>query len=151
MSVEELYRRSKNRFIKKILPIVKSRELAEDLLQDAMIVAMERYHLYDATRSKEETWFSYILFSTVWNWKRREKRQVLIDSQTLEDLEDILVAPPEGLMSDAIDVGKVTNPLHKLVIELHLKNGYSIKQIAWLLRGKESNFRKVLQRVQRKL
>lgn len=151
MSVEQLYKRSKSRFIKKILPIVKNWELAEDLVQDATIVAMEKYHLYDPKRSKEETWFNCILFSTVWNWKRKEKRQVDLDDKPVEEFEELLIAASDGGLASDVDTSLVKNPLHRLALELHIRRGYSAKEIAALLQDQEGNLRKILQRVKKHL
>jgi len=146
MTIEALYIRSKRKFIYKILPIVKNWELAEDLVQDAMIKALEKYPLYDPKRSKEETWFNCILFSTVWNWKRKEKRQVELDAKPIEEFEDLFIAATDDSSFADLDMGGVKNHLHKLLLELHLKNGYSARELSTLFGLELSNTRKILQR-----
>lgn len=149
MSIESFYRASKVKFIRKILPIVKDQDLAEDLLHDALIKAIERQSTYDARRASEETWFKCILFSTVWDWKRSQKKQLEIVETELEDLLDESLIPSLEFRGD-IDINEFKNVVHKKVFYLRFVLGYTVQEISSLLDLNEENVRKILQRLRKR-
>lgn len=151
MSVEDFYRRSKGKFLKKILPIVKSRETAEDLVQDAIIDALCRYKNYDPSRSKEETWFTYILFNKVWDWKRKQKRQIEIDPTPIEDFLDLAQAVDSEYLLQQLDLSEIDNPTHKFIAELYFKKGYTYKEIQLLIKANEETLKKTVQRLRKRI
>lgn len=141
MSVEDFYKGSKEKFIRKILPIVKSRDIAEDIIQDATLLALETYHNYDPSRAKEETWFNCLVFTTLWNWKRSQKR--LPPTVNIEDyLETEALLSPEYSMF----VEGVSNPLHQKILHLYFIQGYKPVEIAKFYNLTEVNVKKILQR-----
>lgn len=147
MSIEDFYRKSREKFLKKIAPIVKNREVSEDLFQDAIVTALEKYHLYDSSRSKEETWFTCILFTKVWNWKRSLKKGPdFVDTEVEEFLDETLSNYEES--HENIEL-KTKNPLHKKIFYLRYILGYSAAEISVLLKLNPENVKKILQRVKK--
>ena len=149
MSIESFYRASKSKFIRKILPIVKDQTLAEDLLHDALIRAIERESTYDPKRASEETWFRCILFSTVWDWKRLQRKQLDIVETDLEDLLDEVLTPSLELMGD-LNINEFKNVVHKKVFYLRFVLGYTVQEVSSLLELSEENVRKILQRMRKR-
>lgn len=149
MSIESFYRTSKQKFIRKILPIVKDQDLAEDLLHDSLIKALERESTYDARRASEETWFKCILFSTVWDWKRSQKKQLDIVETDLESLLDEALIPSLEARGD-VNLKEFKNVTHKKVFYLRYVLGYTVQEISSLLDLTEDNVRKILQRLRKR-
>jgi RNA polymerase sigma-70 factor, ECF subfamily len=146
MSIESFYRASKQKFVKKLLPILKDPDLAEEILHDALVRALERYDKYDPSRASEETWFTHILFSTLWDWKRKQKRKVEIVEEVLEDLIDESIYPYLGEFLEGYK-----NTVHRKVFLLRSKLGYTTQEIALFLDLEEENVRKILQRLRKQL
>lgn len=141
MSVEDFYKGSKEKFIRKILPIVKSRDIAEDIIQDAILLALETYDTYDPKRSKEETWFNCLVFTTLWNWKRSQKRL-----PPTVDIEDYLESEALASAESSVTIEGVENPLHKKILYLYFVRGYRPAEIAKFYNLTEVNVKKILQR-----
>lgn len=149
MMLEDFYKRSKYKLIKKIMPIVKSRDLAEDLFHDAIVRALERYESYDPLRSKIDTWFTHILFSIVWNWKRSYKKNIVV---SLEDMGDFL---DESISFYEAEKGKILSPVknssHKRIFFLRYVQGYTVTEIATLLNIFPETVKKALQRTKKEV
>ncbi len=146
MSVEDFYKRSKEKLIRKILPIVKNRDVAEDLFHDAIVKALEKYDTYDPSRSKEETWFTAILFNQVWDWKRSFKRAPEIVDLELEEFID------ESIVVHDVEIPiEIVNQFHKRIFYLRFVLGYKTQEIAYLLKSNPENIKKILQRLKREV
>jgi RNA polymerase sigma factor (sigma-70 family) len=150
MSIDALFRRSKDKFVSKILPIVKNRDTAEELVQDAFLKAHLKWEQYDPARAKEETWFKHILFNTVWDWKRSQKRQVEIEDCEMADLLDESLSYYLEL-AQHVDVVAIENTEHKKVFYLRYLFGYTVKEVASLLCLQEENVKKILQRAKKEV
>lgn len=146
MSIESFYRASKEKFIKKLLYIVKDRDLAEELVQDALVKALEKYDQYDPLRASEETWFTHILFSTLWDWKRKQKRKIEVVEEPLEELIDESIVPYMGEFLEGYK-----NTTHRKVFYLRRILGYTPKEISLFMGLEESNVKKILQRLKKHL
>lgn len=146
MSVEDFYKRSKEKLIRKILPIVKNRDIAEDLFHDAIVKALEKYDTYDPSRSKEETWFTAILFNQVWDWKRSFKRSPEIVDIELEEFID------ESITVHNVEIPiEIVNQSHKRIFYLRFVLGYETQEIAYLLKSNPEGIKKILQRLKREV
>lgn len=146
MSIESFYRTSKQKFIKKLLFVVKDPDLAEELVHDALVRALEKYHQYDPERASEETWFTHILFSTLWDWKRKQKRKIEILESPLEDLIDESIVP---YMGEHLEGYK--NLTHRRVFYLRTVLGYTPLEISLFMDLEEANVKKILQRLRKKI
>ena len=146
MTIESVYRASKTKLIKKILYIVKDRDLAEELVHDAIVRALEKYQQYDATKASEETWLTHIMFSILWDWKRKQKRKPEIVEADLELLLDENITPYMGEFLEGY-----RNSAHRKVFRLSSEFGYTPKEIGFLLDLQEENVRKILQRLRKQL
>lgn len=149
MAVEDFYKKSREKLIRKILPIVKSKDLAEELFHDAIVTALEKYETYDSRRSKEETWFSSILFNTVWDWKRTQKRQIELVDEDVEEFLDQILSDYESSHQEL--VLSTENVFHKQVFYLRYLRGYGVNEIAKFLKSNPENIKKILQRVRKGL
>lgn len=142
--LESLYRKEKSLYVSKMLRYVDNRMLAEDIVQNAFLTALIKIDQYDPKKSKMSTWLNSILFSHLWDWKRKNKKTPnlcslddFVESDSLLYVEDSVYFPLE----------KIRNPSHKLVASLYFISGYNMKGVSELTGYTLENVKKIVQRV----
>lgn len=144
MNIEQLYKTNQRNFLHKILPYVKSREIAEDIVQDAFVKAVSCIDQYNPKRGEIKGWFNKILFSTLWNYKRKAKKtphSVCID----DILENEELSYQEGDWLEG-QIRLVKNPDHQRILFAYMALGYSDREAALVCETSPENVRKVVQR-----
>jgi RNA polymerase sigma-70 factor (ECF subfamily) len=148
MTLEELYK-TKPLIIRRIFPYVHCYETAEDIVQDAFLKAFSTISTFNPHKSSLKTWFNKVLFSSVWDWKRREKRQVpSCDISGLADFDDI-TEMSDSTLDDLME--EISNSLHRKVLFCLYEAGYNYSETAYICDVSEANVRKIVQRFRGKL
>ncbi len=112
-----------------------SYENAEDILQETFLKVVRLQHTYDPKKSKPETWFNYVLFSTVKTFLKQQHRE---EDKLLRLTSDMIYAPP----ADEIEVEDQDLKIY----DLYFHVGYSLKEVASML---NMNYSTVTTRVSR--
>lgn len=142
-----LYADHKPLFVSLMNRYVHNFSTAEDIVQEAFTKAYTTLTLYDGSRSSVKTWFSKVLFSTLWNYKRKNKK-----IPVMLDITDILTS--FELTTEASDsqdwirerILNVENEEHRLVLFSYYILGYQTQEIEMCLGVKPDNCRKIVQR-----
>lgn len=69
--------------------------LAEDVVQDAFIRIIQKIHTFDPNKGSFPVWARTIARNLAFNQLRSKKREVLIDAQEIEGIEDVYSALDE--------------------------------------------------------
>ncbi len=144
MTLDQLYRQHYKDFIKKIYPYLNNYAAAEEVVQDAFVYAIEKLPQFDPQKSQLKTWFTKILFSRLWNQKRKDKK-----SPKTCELESI--AENFGILPDVRDnisapILAVNNIRHRHVLFCHFVLGNDYPEVSDLTGYTEDNVRKIVQR-----
>lgn len=144
MTLDQLHRQHYKDFIKKIYPYLNNYAAAEEVVQDAFVYALERISQFDPLKSQLKTWFTKILFSRLWNEKRKNKKT----PKTCE-LESIAEScgvnnPASSNISSLILA--VKNVRHQHVLFCHFVLGNSYVEVSDITGYTEDNVRKIVQR-----
>lgn len=144
MTLEQLYRDNKKRYVRKIYPYVHNQEVCEDIVQEAFSKAISKLHTYNPKRGGLSTWFNSVLFSVLWNYKRSLRKDPTMVN-ILDYLEcDELCYYEDRELFDIID--KVKNRMHQKVLVSNFVLGYSHQETATNLNITQDNVRKIVQR-----
>lgn len=144
MTLEQLYKDNRKKFIQKLLPYTKNYAVAEDLVQEAFIKAINRQHQFDPKRGSLKGWFVKVLFSGLWDYMRVEKRKPFtfnLDTLLETDLFSYEEVPE---LEDKIE--DIKNPRHRKIIYLYMVLGYSYLETAEQCVTTQVNIRKIVQR-----
>lgn len=119
---------------KYLIKFTLNKNLAEDLVQETMVRAIEKFELYDPAKAKFSTWLIAISQNIYLDGIRKGKMEKkYIDAEIqLEDLYDLPVEHDE-------DLGRVLEALSKLSDESRIPlvmkhyHGYSLEEIAKIM------------------
>lgn len=144
MSLEAFYKANYLSSIKKIMPYVSNYAVAEDIVQEAFVKALGCIEQYDPKKGEFKGWFTKILFSVLWNYKRDNKRipntidiSEVLDSEELSYCDEIDLIPY---------LKRRSNKQHRKVLIARFLLGYSDKETAEVCKTTPENVRKVVQR-----
>lgn len=142
MTLEELFK-DREIFVKRVMPYVKCYDVAEDVVQNAFIKAFIYKDKYDETRASLKTWFNKILYSCVWDAKKKPK----IKTVDIDEFDDKGYVEEYDNLETFVE--NITNPFHRKVLTCFHIYGYSPLEISLLLDTSESNVRKIIERFRR--
>ena len=94
-----------------LLRMCKNEHLAEDLMQDTFLKAIERIDTFDK-QCKLSSWLCQIAKNTYFDYLRKKKNQVEMELCE-ENLQDVELSPEDRLMS-AEATGEIHRLIHKL-------------------------------------
>lgn len=144
MTLEQLYKDNKKRYIRKVYPYLPNQEVCEDIVQEAFAKALNKFHTYDPKRGGLSTWFNSVLFSVLWSYKRSLRKDPAMVN-ILDYLEcDDLAYYEDTELFEIIET--VKNRKHQKVLVSHFVLGYSYKETATHLNITQDNVRKIVQR-----
>lgn len=149
MTLAAMYTEHRRRFIFKLYPFTKNYDVAEDLLQEAIIKAFVKYDQYDPQKGAMKGWFTKILFSCLWDYLREQRKppQILdIDSATEADLSSYTEDKELVTLLE-----EISNPLHKKMLYAKLVFGYSYGETAEMLNTTKTSVRKTVQRFRKEV
>ena len=121
--------------------------VAEDIVQDAFTKACLVAAQYNPSKSGLKTWFNKILFSTIWDYKRKNKKSIsTVDITDYMDSLDISTSQNDVSESIKAAILAIRNVTHQSVLLSYYVLGYGTKEIEGVLGIKEANSRKIIQR-----
>lgn len=159
---EQVYQNNAPRLIGICRRYVGNRELAEDLVHDAFITAINKYSTYNG-KGSFEGWLRAIVINTALMYLRREKKinisnfpsenGIIEDGFQNPDSEDIryLIENAGFTDSDLLQAIDQLPDHHKAVFNLYVIDKYSHKQIASELNISEGTSKSHLARARKKL
>lgn len=126
--LEQLYRKTRCKYIKILRRLLKNQDDAEDVFHNAVVRAVTYYPTYNSEISKLSNWFSRIVFNEYSRWLRKNKQQ-FIDIDTCNIAVDInmdgymsMLSTTQNLDGKCREVGELvyikgytTNDVSKLV------------------------------------
>ena len=145
MTLNNLYLLGRRDFIFKIISYTKSYDVAEEIVQEAFVKAIEKFSQYDPKKGKLRGWFTKILFSCLWNYMRERRKHphmIDIDDATEKDMLSYEEMPELRSYLDS----SVLNTKHRQVLIAYVVLGNTPKEIADVLGVTQDNVRKILQR-----
>lgn len=125
--LEQLYRKTRCKYIKILNRLLRNRDDAEDVFHNAVARAVNYYPTYNSEISKLENWFSRIVFNEYSRWLRKNKN-TMIDI----DLCDITVDMNMDNYMSILNSFKGLEPKLKVVVELVYIKGYTPNDICQL-------------------
>lgn len=133
------------------LGIVRQREAAEDVLQDAFVKAYEKLYTYKGT-SSFSTWLYRIVYTTAVS-SLRDKKEMVADepsfAQLSEDDADWTVTEENiARMNRALDM---LSPLDRTLVNLFYIEDKPVREICMICGESESNVKTRLHRVRRRM
>jgi RNA polymerase sigma-70 factor (ECF subfamily) len=111
--------------------IVKNREDAEDIAQEAFIKAYRRLHNFDSTKARFSTWLYRIATNLALDHLRRNKHKIDVDDVELlaeATMPTHLEDEKKQIIADAVQ--KLQPPEYAKVIQAYYWHGKSYKQLA---------------------
>lgn len=131
--------------------IVSDRDIAEDVVQDALIQAW--YHLSDLRKAGAlRPWLMRIVVNQCISFKRRQARALAFMRQALSEQETDLIAQAaddhKGRMERDWDLAQAIDSLpmkQKIVITLHYYNSMTLPEMAQTLNTSENTLKKRIQ------
>jgi RNA polymerase sigma factor (sigma-70 family) len=145
VTLTELYEKDRQKLVFKVYPYLnKSYDAAEDLVQTAFVKALSCINQYNSDKGSIKTWFNKILFSTLWNSLRKNKKEPVMFDIDEQFVETFLSYESENEMLPLI-MG-VENKTHKSVLLGHFIFGYTPKEIHSVTGVTQDNVRKIVQR-----
>lgn len=140
-ALQTLYETQHEDFMWKVYPYLHNFNISEDIVQDAFVLAFQKLGKYDPTKGTMRTWFNSLLFRTLWDYKRKLKKENAIFSSVC--LEDIKAVDGE-VLRDHFE--GIKNPFHRDLVILKVDYGYSFKEIAAMKKVNPHTVKKVFQR-----
>ena len=107
----EIYNEHAKMIYNFLLRMCKNEHLAEDLMQDTFLKAIERIDTFDK-QCKLSSWLCQIAKNTYFDYLRKKKNQVEMELCE-ENLQDVELSPEDRLMS-AETTGEIHRLIHKL-------------------------------------
>jgi RNA polymerase sigma factor (sigma-70 family) len=158
---EKIYQENAPKLIGICRRYVSNNELAEDLVHDAFLTAIDKQSTYSG-RGSFEGWLRQIVVNTALMYLRKEKNQK--ENRNLVEIEEKLLyaeAPEEESISIIEEAQFTDSDLlsaidclpfhHKLVFNLYVVDGYTHKQIAQQLNISEGTSKSHLSRARKKI
>src|SRR5262245_34408857 len=87
-ALHSLYRTTAPQLFGLALRIVRSRELAEEIMQDAFVLVWRNAHTYDPGRGAAMAWLARIVRNRCIDILRHRGRETPLDEASIDDLED---------------------------------------------------------------
>lgn len=144
MTITKLYTENRRRFIFKLYPYTRNYDIAEDLLQDAILKAHIKYEQYDPKKGALKGWFTKILFSCLWDYMREQRKlPQMLDIDIVTD-SDLISYEEDTSLVDLLD--QVKNPTHKKILCARMLLGCSYGEIAKMSGTTKNSVRKIVQR-----
>jgi RNA polymerase sigma-70 factor (ECF subfamily) len=138
LALKALYKKYKVQVYRTALAITHDRGAAEDILQDCFLKVYTYIDKLDGSRPLSP-WLYRVTVNLSYNWANKRHRWL----QPLEGVIDHLVASPRILPEPVLERGEVQRIVHKaiaslsfehrVVIVLFYLNGFSLKEIAYIL------------------
>lgn len=132
--LETFYRKTYAIKVKTLTKMLRGdRALAEDVVQEAFIRAINYSHLYNVDKGTIQAWFNAILFNTLRSTQRSERqkldlsREISVQNNINPVYEEKYSEYWWGIYNL---IQKIPNQKHKRIIELFFIQGYSAKEIA---------------------
>ncbi len=148
MNLEALYLKHRKTFIFKLYPYVHNYEVAEDLVQDAFIRALANLSQYDEKKGSIKGWFTKILFSCLWNYKRQNKKQPITYDIDSVDEEALLTYEEEPNLRQYLQ--SVGNVKHRKALISYFMLGHTYHEAAAVSSLDAENVRKIVSRFREK-
>lgn len=145
MSIQNLYLLNRRSYIFTIMSYTKSYEISEEIVQDAFVKAIEKFSQYDPKKGKLRGWFTKILFSSLWNYMRAQRKHpIMVDIENV--LEKDLMSYEEVPDFQRYLDNTPMNPQHRQVLVAYVILGNTPKEISDVLGVTQDNVRKIVQR-----
>lgn len=136
LDINNLYRKTYRNKLKLLrYKLGFSSEDALDILQDTFLKVVHLQKSYDAKKSKPETWLNYVMFSTVKDFVKKQRREQ-------EKMLRLYNDPVEFFETVDLDI----EAQDVIIYELYFCKGYSLKEVAVIL---ELNYSTITTRVSR--
>lgn len=130
---KELYKRYSSSLYYLAVRYVKAPEVAQDLLHDAFIIIYDKIKSYKGSGSFEG-WIKKVMINVCLSYLRRNKKELRLVSDHLEDLSDPIEEDNKLLTIDVILRLLSRLPMGtRSVFNLYYLEGYSHKEIAEVL------------------
>lgn len=116
-----------------ILRIVKSQEIAEEVLQDTFVKVWSNANKFDENKGRLFTWFANIARNTAIDMVRSAKYKQGLKTDTIENLVDTNITPNTNIEIKDSGLEKVINSLdekYRLIIEKLYFEGYSHSELS---------------------
>ncbi len=111
MDFNEIYKEHAEMIYRFLLRMCGDEHLAEDLMQDTFLKAIEKIYTFDS-RCKLTTWLCQIAKNIYFDYLRKKKKQT--DAALCEEkIRDVEISPEEKLMS-AEAAGEIHRMIHRL-------------------------------------
>lgn len=145
--LEQFYKDNKERHVKTISRTLKfNKDLAEDIVQQAYLQALQFSDSFDVNRGSFNTWFNKILFNVLKTYQRDFSNTVSLD-EGIEVNEDSI----EYLIILDRELSAMDNPKHRKVADMFYRNGYHIKEIMQAEKISSSNVKTICNRFKNQL
>lgn len=137
------------------LRIVRQKETAQEIMQDAFIIAFDKLDLYDAAKGSFGSWLKRIVVNQSISFLRKEKDIVfksleLVPELILEsDIEQNNALPEQYEKFKKGFAELKTN--YQVIINLHYIEGYDLEEIGQILDISYANTRTMLSRARQSL
>lgn len=123
--LENFYRNNQQRHVKTISTILKfNKDLAEDIVQQAYMKALQHEDSYDSNKGTYNAWFNKILFNVLKTYQKDFGNTVSLNEDMVindESLEYLILLDRE--------IQNLKNKNHTKVLDLFYRNGYTINEI----------------------
>ncbi len=135
-SLKALYHEESGRLIAVAQRIVRRRELAEEVVQEAFVQIWRKASSYNPDGGSARAWIYTIVRNRALNVIRDGAREDLVDANTLELLSDAQVGPPMDVVSQLSRESRLRHCLEALdaqkreSVVLSYVSGYSHGEIA---------------------
>ena len=117
-ALAQIYARESRYLLGVALRIVRQRQSAEDVLHDAFVAIWQRATTFDATRGAGRGWIYSVVRNTALNWVRSNARDVPVDEEGIEALQDEVAMEHHATTRDAVetraDLGRLDSCLDRL-------------------------------------
>lgn len=138
LALKALYEKYNVQVYRTALAITHDREAAEDILQDCFLKVYIHVDKLDGSLPLSP-WLHRVTVNLSYNWANKRRRWL----QPLEEVVDHLVAAPRTLPESALERGELQLVVqkaiaslgfkHRVVVVLFYLNGFSLKEIAYIL------------------
>jgi len=137
-----LYKKNREKLIKKVGRLNHYGPDTEDIVQTAFCKALSSLHTYDEKKASLSTWLNSILIREVWNSFRKKNREPPFLDVLECVIEDTNSMQEELTFKNLL--AKVDNPLHKEVLVAKIVYGYTYKELSSMLTIPQSSARAVI-------
>ena len=122
--LEQLYRKTRCKYIKILSGLLRNSDDAEDVFHSAVVRAVNYYPTFDSNISKIENWFSRIVFNEYSRWLRKNKN-ITVDIELCDLTVDMNMDNYMSILTSF----KGLEPKLKNVVELIYIKGYTTSDV----------------------